>query len=141
MWCFVEKAGVPRFVLSIYGSVCTLLVENFRVSNIAMSTIIHVSPTGNDANVGSYEQPLRTVQAAADRATPGDVVEVHAGTYREWISPRHGGTSELQRITFRAASGEDVILSGAEVVMTGSKVEMAYGALNCQTVYSLRRMQ
>ena len=81
-----------------------------------MSNIIHVSPTGDDANVGTFEHPLQSVQAAADRATPGDIVEVHAGTYREWINPRRGGTSAQQRITFRAAKGEQVILSGSEIV-------------------------
>ena len=42
-----------------------------------------VSPTGNDAAEGNDQAPLRTVQAALDRAQPGDVCKIKAGTYHE----------------------------------------------------------
>jgi alpha-N-arabinofuranosidase len=76
----------------------------------------HVSVNGNDENPGSEEQPLRTIQAAADRAQPGDVITVHAGTYRERVAPPRGGTSDERRITYRAAPGERVVIKGSEAV-------------------------
>ena len=42
----------------------------------------HVSITGDDSNPGSASAPLRTVQAAAMLAQPGDTVTVHEGIYR-----------------------------------------------------------
>ena len=80
----------------------------------------HVSVSGSDANSGSPEKPLKSIQKAAEMMQPGDVCIVHEGVYREWVKPVRGGTSETQRITFRAAPGEKVIIKGSEQV-TGWK--------------------
>ncbi len=76
----------------------------------------HVSVSGDDNNEGSVRQPLRTIQAASDLAMPGDVVIVHEGVYRERINPPRGGLSDLQRITYKAANGEKVVIKGSEVI-------------------------
>ena len=76
----------------------------------------HVATNGTDANRGTKSAPLRTIQRAADLAQPGDVVTVHAGTYRERINPPRGGTSDTQRIVYQAARGEPVQIKGSEVV-------------------------
>ena len=76
----------------------------------------HVSSQGNDANTGSSTAPLRTIQSAADRAEPGDVVTLHEGIYRERIDPPRGGTSDERRILFQAALGEKVVIKGSEVI-------------------------
>ncbi|QDU70518.1 right-handed parallel beta-helix repeat-containing protein [Mucisphaera calidilacus] len=44
-------------------------------------TTYYVSPLGSDNNPGTLGRPLRTLQAAADRAQPGDTVLARAGTY------------------------------------------------------------
>lgn len=77
---------------------------------------IHVSVNGNDAGDGSAARPLRTISAAARAAQPGDVVTVHAGTYRERITPPRGGESETRRIVYQAAPGERVEIKGSEVI-------------------------
>ena len=74
----------------------------------------HVSVSGNDRNDGSAERPFATIQRAASLAMPGDVVTVHGGEYREWVKPENGGSSEFNRITYRAASGEKVVIKGSE---------------------------
>ncbi len=84
---------------------------------------IHVSVSGNDKNNGSASRPLRTISAAAERAYPGDSITVHAGVYRERISPPRGGTSDANRIVYRAAPGEQVTITGAEVVKGWTRVE------------------
>lgn len=83
----------------------------------------HVSLSGDDGNNGRLDQPLRTISAAAARTQPGDVVTVHVGTYREWVTPPRGGTSDDQRITYQAAPGETVVIKGSEVVAGWEKVE------------------
>ena len=46
---------------------------------------------------------------------PGDTVIVHAGTYRETVNPRRSGLPGAP-ITFKAAKGEVVVLSGTEPI-------------------------
>ncbi|MCL2450716.1 MAG: hypothetical protein FWD17_17355, partial [Polyangiaceae bacterium] len=62
---------------------------------------------------GSPEHPFATISACAEIAVAGDVCRVHAGTYRETVSPAHSGTSGAP-IRFEVASGECVTVSGAE---------------------------
>lgn len=76
----------------------------------------HVSPTGDDSKSGlSLADAFKTVQRGADAAKPGDLVLVHAGTYRERVMPPRGGTGEDARIIYRAAPGDRVIISGLAV--------------------------
>jgi alpha-N-arabinofuranosidase len=82
----------------------------------------HVALTGSDTNTGSAGSPFRTVMAAASVAQPGDVITVHEGVYRERINPPRGGVSDAQRITYHAAAGEEVVISGSEVVKDWQKV-------------------
>ena len=83
----------------------------------------HVATNGDDANPGTRLAPLRTIQRGADLAQSGDVITVHAGTYRERISPPRGGESDCRRIVYQAAPGEDVEIKGSEVVRNWMKVQ------------------
>ena len=83
----------------------------------------HVSVHGDDAHDGSADHPLRTISAAARRATPGDVITVHEGVYRERVDPPRGGTSDARRITYQAAPGEEVVLKGSELVKGWQRAE------------------
>jgi hypothetical protein len=82
----------------------------------------HVAPHGDDAHPGTRAAPLRTIQRAANLAQPGDVITVHAGTYRERVNPPRGGTSERKRIVYRAAPGERVEIKGSEAVAGWTRV-------------------
>lgn len=75
----------------------------------------HVKKTGSNLNSGTEKEPFLTINKAAYVAKPGDIITVHEGIYREWVSPKSGGTS-AQRITYEAAEGENVIITGAEVI-------------------------
>ena len=87
------------------------------------ATEYHVATNGDDAGGGSAAKPLRTIQAAANLAQPGDTVTVHAGVYRERVNPPRGGTSDAKRITYQAAPGEKVVITGAETVKGWEKVD------------------
>ncbi|WP_186452526.1 right-handed parallel beta-helix repeat-containing protein [Chitinophaga polysaccharea] len=76
----------------------------------------HVSMNGDNSNDGSWQHPLKTISAAAAMAMPGDVITVHAGVYRERITPPRGGDSDTKRITYQAAKGERVEIKGSEIV-------------------------
>ncbi len=88
-----------------------------------MNKEYHVSVSGNDANDGSKSAMLRTISAAALKAQPGDVITVHAGVYRETISPPRGGESDSRRIVYQAAKGAKVEVKGSEQIKTWEKVE------------------
>jgi alpha-N-arabinofuranosidase len=77
---------------------------------------IHVAKTGDDSADGSAANPLRTIQAAAQLAMPGDVITVREGVYRERIDPPRGGESDQKRIIYQAAPGAKVAIKGSEVV-------------------------
>ncbi len=83
----------------------------------------HVCVTGADTNPGSPQRPLRTIQAAADIAQPGDTITVHAGVYRERINPPRGGLSDERRITYQAAPDAEVIIKGSEIIKGWERAE------------------
>ncbi|MDR0284699.1 MAG: right-handed parallel beta-helix repeat-containing protein [Propionibacteriaceae bacterium] len=79
-------------------------------------TMYHVATTGHDTDPGTANRPFRTINRAAALAQAGDTITVHAGVYREWVTPRRGGRSDQRRITFAAAPGEHVVIKGSERV-------------------------
>ena len=102
------------------------IVSLFLCSLFACSTMFateyHVSVKGSNQNDGSIDKPFKTIQWAADKAQPGDIITVHAGTYREWIDPPRGGESDGKRIVYRAAQDEKVEIKGSEQVTGWQKL-------------------
>ena len=73
-------------------------------------------PAASDDNDGSEGAPLRTISRAAQLATPGTRVRIHAGIYRECVSPAMGGTDPEHMISYEAFGDGEVIISAAERV-------------------------
>ncbi|MCP4338243.1 MAG: carbohydrate-binding protein, partial [Desulfobulbaceae bacterium] len=97
----------------------TMLVAGIAIAimtGVAHSAEWHVSVKGADTNAGALNSPFLTIQRAADVAQPGDTITVHEGVYREEVAPPRGGTSDDMRITYQAAEGEEVIVTGSEIV-------------------------
>jgi len=76
------------------------------------------APGASDANPGTEDWPLLTIQAAADLAQPGDTILVRPGVYREEVIPPRGGDSPSRPITYLAAPGGDVSIRGSERITT-----------------------
>lgn len=76
---------------------------------------IHVMTEGRDDASGSPQDPLRTIQAAVDRAVPGDRILVHTGVYPESVRVTNSGTAEAP-IRIQAAPGAVPLLDGTEVI-------------------------
>ena len=60
------------------------------------------NPATPDDNDGSEAAPFRTIGRAAALATPGTRVRIHAGLYRECVSPAMGGTAPEHLISYEA---------------------------------------
>lgn len=78
----------------------------------------HVAKSGSDDNAGTAKAPFLTISQAARVAQPGDTILIHEGTYREWVQPARGGTSDDRRITYKAAKGGRVVIKGSERITT-----------------------
>ena len=78
------------------------------------------NPFGGD---GSKENPFTTISQAAEIAMPGDTVLIGDGIYREWVSPKNGGTDENNRITYKNIEGTHPIISGSEIVTGWEQTE------------------
>ena len=111
-----------KFIGALPAIYALASLESNVLANTTGPKEYHVSKHGNDGNSGSSSAPLRTISAAARQAQPGDTITVHAGVYRERVSPPRGGESNAIPIVYQAASGERVEISGAEVVRHWVKV-------------------
>ncbi|QUC66258.1 right-handed parallel beta-helix repeat-containing protein [Aristaeella hokkaidonensis] len=74
------------------------------------------SPAASDENDGSEAHPFRTINRAAQAATPGTRVWIHAGLYRECVKPAMGGTDPGHMISYEAFGDGDVVISASEEV-------------------------
>ena len=83
----------------------------------------HVSISGSDENDGFEKSPFRTISAASIMAQPGDSIIVHWGIYRESINPPRGGNSDGERIVYKAAKGEKVVITGSEQITGWEELE------------------
>jgi len=83
---------------------------------------IHVSVNGSDTNDGTASKPYKTISQATRVAMPADVITVHAGVYREQVTPPRGGNSDQERIVYQAAKGEKVEIKGSEIIKGWQKL-------------------
>lgn len=74
---------------------------------------LFVATNGDDKNPGTIDEPLRTLEAAADQAVAGTTVSIREGTYFESLIIQHSGTAS-EPIVFQAYSDEVVHLSGEQ---------------------------
>lgn len=103
----------PRRYLAII-----VLMSFFVLCNgSSHSADFHVSIDGNDSAAGSALAPWRTIQHAADSATPGSTIFIHGGTYRERIQISVSGNASEGSITFRAQPGDQVIMDGSGMTL------------------------
>lgn len=112
---------IPEFSeMMRYIFLSLLLIFSTQV----ISQELHVSlQSGDDNNPGTELRPFKTISKAASVAQAGNMVIVHSGIYREWVDPKNGGTSNENRIVYRAAAGEDVEIKGSEVIRGWKRVK------------------
>jgi parallel beta helix pectate lyase-like protein len=107
---------------------CTLAWSQARIDESRETATLYVDAIkGSDSNPGTSQLPLKTVGAAATKATSnnqagvGTKVIIRPGTYREGVTMSGSGRDTTFPITFQAATAGTAIISGADV-WTGWKV-------------------
>ena len=110
------KNQIPTTLAALIISTLTITSVQALPAWLTRGHEYHVATTGSDTNPGSKSRPLKTIMAAAQKAMPGDTITVHAGIYREEVVPPRGGTSDKKRITYQAAPGEKVTITGSETI-------------------------
>ena len=78
---------------------------------MARPPTIYVGPSGSDRAGGTRRRPLRTLQAALARATPGTTILVRGGTYPERIYAIRSGTAGSP-IIVRPDAGSHPVVTG-----------------------------
>jgi hypothetical protein len=96
-----------------------LLMPGLSFCVVANGKTWHVSG-GILPDIESQEQ-LRTIAQAAVLVEPGDVVMIHSGVYREQVIIEKNGKPD-NPITFQAAAGAGVIMTGSDRISEWSKV-------------------
>jgi hypothetical protein len=95
-----------------------LMILFLTLALVVKAKEFHVSKSGDDFNNGSVETPFNTISKAARIAQAGDIITVHEGTYREWVSPFYEGMNDRNRIVYQAAENEEVWIKGSEEINT-----------------------
>lgn len=88
--------------------VFTLLVSN--TTNAAIYYVAQSHPNASDTNLGTEDQPWKTVQHAADNLLAGDTVRVKDGVY-DSVAIVHSGEAGA-RIVYEAHPGNTPVIEG-----------------------------
>jgi Right handed beta helix region len=85
---------------------------------------LFVSPNGNNSNTGrSPNSPLRTINEAFKRSTPGNTISVADGTYTGDVEPSKAGSASGGYVTLRAANKHGAKIVG-ELLITKQYIEI-----------------
>lgn len=88
----------------------------------AQGSTYYVATNGNDGWPGTFSQPWRTIQKAANTASAGDTVYIRAGTYAEQVDFTRSGSSSSP-IVFRNYGSETAIIDGTGVAVHSPAVD------------------
>jgi hypothetical protein len=77
----------------------------------------------DDDGPGDQARPFRTINRAAQVLQPGERVVIAAGTYRECVRPVRGGEGPSRMISYEAAPGAKVVITGSEILKDGWRQE------------------
>ena len=91
-----------------------MTLESFLIPSVSStSSIYYVSIIGNDTNGdGTFTNPWRTIQKAANVISTGDTVYVRGGTYFEEVKIQNKHGKNDSWITFMPYNNEEVIVDG-----------------------------
>ncbi|OGO73609.1 MAG: hypothetical protein A3K45_01950 [Chloroflexi bacterium RIFOXYC12_FULL_59_14] len=103
-------AALMLLVVTTGSSAASQRIAQASAASEIIEIFVDVNdPACDDANPGTPELPLCSIQAAADRTTPGTHVHVREGTYYEEVEVRTSGTAGAP-IAFVTDNEERVVI-------------------------------
>lgn len=78
----------------------------------------YVATTGNDANSGTVESPLKSISKALLRVNPGDTIFLREGAYHEFVTPTRSG-KKGKLVTVKSYPGETAKIDGTGLTIKG----------------------
>jgi parallel beta-helix repeat protein len=119
---------LPLFVgfLSLLSTTATTAAEP-DADLRSTGRVYYVAENGVDSNSGSPAAPLRTLQRAADRVHPGDVVHVRPGKYTGMNFYRGTGGTREHPIRFEAEAGAMINSSATDGPNADSGINLEPG--------------
>lgn len=115
--------------LLVWGSTLALLVIfNVAWAEVASAATYYVAPTGQDSQPGTLALPMRTIQAAVNKARAGDTVYVRGGVYYEMVAMKQSGV-QGQPIRLLAYTGERPVIDG-RYTLPNAKPERCDNSVN-----------
>lgn len=115
LWATVQLSVEPR-----PGCAYVFEAGIAAASAADKATFYYVATTGNDADPGTFARPWRTIQKAANVATPGSTVYVRGGVYKERVTVRVSGSPAAGYTTFRSYPNETAVVDGSGLTVPGS---------------------
>ena len=104
-----------RFYIKCNDQSTTLWLDEASLTTPSASGGFYVSPTGNDHNPGSIDQPFQTLAHGTAQLYPGETLYLRGGTYRETLAMDQSGRSGAP-ITIISYQNEQVTITGCDVV-------------------------
>ena len=98
----------------------------------------YVSPSGNDSNTGTQDNPFKTIQKGVNVLGAGKTLYVRGGTYNEAVTIKGSGTAG-NPITIAAYPGETPILNGGSSIALLSSGGTNYWTIQGLTIQSTNR--
>jgi len=110
---YLEKILVKNICIRVFVLITLFcVITNPKQNAIALTgSVYFVSPSGNDNNPGTLNQPWKTIRKAANSVIAGDTVYLRGGVYFESVEINRSGTSAAP-ISFLAYPDETPILDG-----------------------------
>jgi Right handed beta helix region/Chondroitinase B len=108
-----------RTQLSAYPIIKRLILHTFvMLSPLAAlhAAELYVATNGSDQAAGTLAAPLKTIQAAFNKAAAGDTILLREGIYREAVALKNKSGKDGAPITLKAYAGEKPVLSGLDVL-------------------------
>jgi hypothetical protein len=111
------RSSWPLVLVAAFGGVLAVSEARAAPRQVGGRTL-HVSPQPLP-NIAA-DQQFRTISEAAAAVGAGDTVEIHDGLYRESVVVSKSGTRQ-RPITFQAAAGAHVVVTGADRLLDWTK--------------------
>ena len=136
------QPGIQRIApLHLVTVILAFLISILIAAGPAGAVEYHVNPVGgNDSNLGTLGQPWLTLQYSLNQLTPGDTLNLHAGTYTSsqftvnvsgtpgnWITIRNY-QNDVVNIT---TTGNGFYFSGKQYLIFDGLIVDASGSNNC----------